>query len=97
MIKHIQALSLTNNMKKTLFSSFLAIALLSGCTSAERAKVFAYGSKHKITLYSGGVAVRVWHSSGAIINEEHSDGYYFQDDATGKLISVSGQIVIEQE
>jgi hypothetical protein len=75
----------------------LALYLFTGCTSADRAKVFAYGSHHKITLYSGGIAVRTWHSSGAINNEEHSDGYYFMDDSTGKLIRVSGQIVIEQE
>lgn len=83
-------------MNKILLS-LIAIVSLAGCTSADRAKVFALGSKHKITLYSGGVAVRVWHSSGAISNKEHSDGYYFMDDATGKLVSVSGQIVIEQE
>jgi hypothetical protein len=75
----------------------LLIFSMAGCTSADRAKVFAYGSHHKITLYSGGVAVRVWHSSGAINNEEHSDGYYFMDDTSGKLIRVSGDIVIEQE
>jgi hypothetical protein len=84
-------------MKKILLSSLLIVVLLSGCTSAERAKITALGSKHKITLYSGGIAVRVWHSSGSIVNEEHSDGYYFQDDDTHKLIRVSGQIVIEQE
>jgi hypothetical protein len=84
------------NIKNVLIT-FLAITMLVGCTGAERAKIFALGSHHKITLYSGGVAVRVWHSSGAIQNEEKSDGYYFQDDATGKLVSVSGNIVIEQE
>jgi hypothetical protein len=71
--------------------------LLNGCTSASRAKLFAYGSHHKIILYSGGVPVREWHSSGAISNENHSDGYYFQDDHTGRLVSVSGTVVIEQE
>jgi len=76
-----------------IFLTFLLI----GCTSAERAKLFALGSHHKITLYSGGIPVRVWHSSGAISNEEKSDGYYFQDDQTGRLISVSGSVVIEQE
>ena len=75
----------------------LLIFSLAGCTSAQVAKFQSLGSKHKITLYSGGVAVRVWHSSGYINNEEHSDGYYFQDDETHKLVSVSGQIVIEQE
>jgi len=75
----------------------LITLLVTGCTTADRAKVFALGSHHKITLYSGGIAVRSWHSSGAINNEEHSDGYYFMDDSSGKLIQVSGPVVIEQE
>ena len=84
---------------RNIVGLILLLVILSsiGCTSADRAKIFAYGSKHKITLYSGGIAVKVWHSSGAISNEAHSDGYYFKDDETGKLVSVSGQIVIEQE
>lgn len=82
---------------KHIIVILLLTFLISGCTSADRAKLFAYGSHHKITLYSGGVAVRVWHSSGIISNEERSDGYYFMDDATGKLVCVSGQVVIEQE
>lgn len=87
------------NIKIILLAILLLITvyLFTGCTSADRAKICAYGSKHKITLYSGGVAVRTWHSSGAISNEEHSDGYYFMDDATGKLVTISGQVVIEQE
>jgi len=75
----------------------IALYLFTGCTSADRAKLGSIGSHHKITLYSGGIAVKVWHSSGYINNEEHSDGYYFMDDTSGKLIRVSGNIVIEQE
>lgn len=74
----------------------IAFSLIS-CTSADRAKLGSIGSHHKITLYSGGIAVRVWHSSGVIQNEEHSDGYYFMDDTTRRLVRVSGDLVIEQE
>jgi hypothetical protein len=79
------------------FILLLVILSCTGCTNAERAKLSSLGGKHKITLYSGGVAVRVWHSTGYVKNEEHSDGYYFQDDATGRLVTVSGEVVIEQE
>jgi hypothetical protein len=86
------------NIRLLLGAIAIAIILAStGCTSADRAKIGSLGSHHKITLYSGGVAVRTWHSSGYINNEEHSDGYYFEDDITHKLIRVSGSIVIEQE
>lgn len=84
-------------MKYLVLISLVLSMFLSSCTSADRAKIFSYGSHHKITLYSGGVPVRVWHSSGAISNEEKSDGYYFQDDQTGKLVGISGTVVIEQE
>jgi hypothetical protein len=87
------------NIRNILLFGLLiwAILLTTGCTGASMAKLESLGSKHKITLYSGGVAVRTWHSTGYIQNEEHSDGYYFKDDSTGKLVRVSGQIVIEQE
>ena len=86
------------NIRIILSAIIIAIILAStGCTGASMAKLESLGSKHKITLYSGGVAVRTWHSTGYIQNEEHSDGYYFKDDSTGKLVRVSGQIVIEQE
>jgi len=86
-------------IKNIILFGLLIWAILSttGCTSADRAKLSAFGSHHKITLYSGGIAVRTWHSSGAINNEEHSDGFYFMDDSTHRLVRVSGQIVIEQE
>jgi hypothetical protein len=82
-------------MKKTIL--LVSLMLLVGCTNAQRAKWNSLGGKHKITLYSGGIAVRVWHTSGYVQNEEKSDGYYFEDDATHKLVTVSGNVVIEQE
>jgi hypothetical protein len=86
------------NIRLLLGAVVIAIILsTTGCTSADRAKLGSIGSHHKITLYSGGIAVRTWHSCGYINNEEHSDGYYFEDDLTHKLIRVSGSIVIEQE
>jgi hypothetical protein len=82
---------------KLIILLILGLYVLTGCTDANRAKWASIGGKHKITLYSGGVAVRTWHSSGYIQNEEKSDGYYFMDDSTGRLVTISGQVVIEQE
>ena len=87
-------------MNIRLLLGAIAIAIIlstTGCTNAERAKWGSLGGRHKITLYSGGVAVRVWHSTGYIKNEEHSDGYYFEDDTTHKLVTISGEVAIEQE
>lgn len=75
----------------------LSFILLLGCSRAQRADIMAVGAKHRITLYSGTLAVRTWVTTGSVENEEKSDGYYFQDDATKKLVRVSGSVVIEQE
>ena len=73
-----------------------AMSMVCGCKDSTRAQLFAMGSKHRITLYSGGVAVKTWTSTGNVSNQEHSDGYYFEDESTHKLVEVSGQVVIEQ-
>jgi hypothetical protein len=40
--------------------------------------------------------VITYKSSGKVISENGSDGYYFNDATTGKLIEVSGTVIIEQ-
>lgn len=65
-----------------------------GCTDATISQFGALGSKHKIELYSGGQLVREWTSTGKVLTEEHSDGYYFTDTATNRLVRVSGDLVI---
>ena len=35
-----------------------------------------------------------WISSGKVATEEGSDGYYFMDSATGKLVRISGNVII---
>ena len=81
-------------MKTRLFL-IAALLALAGCTDAERAGFNAYGQKHRITLYSAGKVVGQWESTGAVLNEEHGDGRYFEDSKTGTLVSFSGTYVIE--
>jgi hypothetical protein len=38
-----------------------------------------------------------WISSGKVQSEENSDGYYFNDKKTGKLIEVTGRMVITKQ
>ena len=85
-------------MKKILLLVFL-LAVLSntGCYSAQRARIFATASPHKIEVFSGGQVVRTYHSAGRVLTEEHSDGWYFEDSTTGKLVHVAGTVVITQE
>jgi len=72
------------------------ILTAAGCTSSYRSKVLGYGHHFKVKVYSGGKLVEEFESQGKPISEEHSDGYYFTDAKTGKLVEVSGNLVFEQ-
>jgi hypothetical protein len=83
-------------MKHLAIVSALLLTLVA-CTDAERAHLSAYGGHQTVTLYSGGKAVRQWVATGQVSNEAHSDGYYFMDETTGKLVRISGVVVIERQ
>ena len=80
-------------MKTKLIVIVIASTLFS-CTDANRSKLFGYGNQFKVEMYSGGQKVREWTSSGKVLSEEGSDGYYFKDKDSGKLIEVAGDVVI---
>ncbi len=67
-----------------------------GCTESQRAKIGGLGERHRVTLWSGGIAVRTWVSPGKVSSSESSDGYYFRDEDTGLLVEISGDVVIER-
>jgi hypothetical protein len=75
----------------------LTLLLLTGCYSANRAKMLSTGRDHHIIQYSDGVKVGDWISNGRVFSEEHSDGYFFADKATRKVVEVSGDIGITIE
>ena len=74
----------------------LFIILSCSCTDAERSRVTGDGDEYQVEMYSGGQMVKAWTSSGKVHSEEGSDGYFFNDKATGKLIEVAGDVVITQ-
>jgi hypothetical protein len=58
----------------------------------------AWGQKHVVTLYGcDGKQIQQWRTTGKIENEGNSNGYYFTDDVTGKLVMVDGTVVITVE
>ena len=83
-------------MKKLFIIPALALMIGSGCTDATMSKMGGYGDTFTIKVL-GPDTVITYHSTGKVISEENSDGYYFTDKATGKLVEVSGNIIIEQE
>lgn len=85
-----------DKMKLAAVSALAIIASFSStsCTDAKRAKVGGLGDQFKVEMYSGGKLVREWTSTGKVSIEEGTDGYYFKDKDTGKLIEVSGDVII---
>lgn len=75
--------------------ALVVMIFVAGCTEASREKMFSLGGSRHIICYSGGVKIYEGHSSGKISSEETSDGYYFKDKETGKLIEVSGDCVMQ--
>lgn len=69
------------------------VAGLTGCSSARQAK-FLNMNKHDIRLFSGGKLIGEWKSRGPVLSEDESDGWFFMEDVTGKLLQVSGDVVI---
>lgn len=80
-------------MKKILIIGALALAI-TGCTEAQRGKVFALGDEAKVTCWSGGLQIYDGFSTGKVSSEQNSDGYYFVDKELNKTIEVSGNCVI---
>jgi|GEM_PF-1723916 len=77
----------------------LCIGLIVGgnsCTDAERAKFGSFGSSHSVKCFSGSRLIYEGTASGKVLSEEASDGYYFNEAETGKLMEVSGNCVIER-
>jgi hypothetical protein len=81
-------------MKKTI--AFLSLFYLASCTNADKAKLSGYGDNFIIKVVSCDTII-TYNSIGKVQSESSSDGYYFLDAKTGKLIEVSGNIIIEQK
>lgn len=80
--------------KTTIIALVLTLFFSLGCTDAAYDRTFNFGTKFKVEMYSGGVLVREWVSTGKISSEQHSDGYFFRDSVTKNLVTVSGDVVI---
>ena len=86
-------------MKKTFLPFIILLTItasLCGCKDATRAQFFSIGSKHRVSLYCGDKQIKQWVSTGNVSNEAHSDGYYFEDEETHRLVEISGTVIIEQ-
>jgi hypothetical protein len=86
-------------IKGLMAALFLAVVMGStSCTDAEKAKWGGLGDEFKVEMINcDGTVARTWVSSGKVLSESSSDGYYFMDKETGKLIEVTGRLVITKQ
>ena len=72
----------------------VSLLLLTACGDAQLAKVEALGSDADIKCYSGGKMIFEGRSSGRVFTEDKSDGWFWKDSQTGKLVRSNGDCVI---
>lgn len=84
-------------LKTGVVALFIALTMI-GCTDATKAKFGGLGDEFKIEMLNcDGTVAREWISTGKVQSEANSDGYYFMDKATGKLIEITGRLVITKQ
>lgn len=81
---------------------FALTTILSGCDDVSRLNLRRYAAinaRHKVTLYDcAGNVIKTWESTHAPDSDSvNSAGWYFTDVVTGKMVKVSGTLVIEQK
>ena len=79
-----------------LFTLLTIMATMVSCTDAEQSKLGGYGDTFTVKVL-GPDTIITYHSTGKVISEKQSDGYYFTNRENGKLVEVSGNIIIEEE
>ena len=77
------------------FFAILVILLTVGCTESGIKNITTWGSSGQIKFYSGGKLINEWTSTGKICSEAETDGWRFVDKKTGKLIRITGDVIIE--
>lgn len=83
---------------KTLFIVLIILLSFTACTDAELSKIGGLGDQFKVEVINcDGSITHSWISSGKVSTETNSDGYYFKDRETGKLIEVSGNLIITKQ
>lgn len=80
--------------KAALALLLLPLLASTACTDAGWGKLASLGDSAEITCYSGGKQIGSWTSSGKVISEAQSDGYFFRDKKSGHFLEVSGNCII---
>jgi len=71
----------------------ISTCLLFSCTDAEMGKYKAYGKSSHVKCYSGGRLILDTKTSGKVLSEKTSDGYYFTEASSGDIVEVSADCI----
>lgn len=76
---------------KKIITIFIACI---SCTNAQVKQVTTIGNYGHIKCFSGGQLIYEGDSTGKIATEENSDGWFFEEKGSNKLIRISGDCII---
>ena len=68
---------------------------LAGCTDADQAALFSYGSKTSVECWSGGQKIFTDESTGKVTIDK--SGIYYKSAKTGNLVHTYADCIISQE
>ncbi len=77
------------------FYLLTALLVLCGCTDGVIGKLKSYGKGAHIICYSGGKEIYKGESTGKVLSEQNSDGYYFVDKRTGAMMEIAADCVFK--
>ena len=79
------------NVKKII--AVAVLALLAGCTDAERASFAAYGDEARVTCYSGAQVIFDDTSTGKVAQLD-GDGITFKSKKTGRYVRAFADCIV---
>ena len=84
-------------MKKVIAAVLLGIMAfaIGGCTDADQAALFSYGSKTDVKCWSGGQLIFTDESTGKVTIDQ--SGIYYKSVKTGNLVHTYADCIISQE
>ena len=83
-------------MKKVIaLLTACVVFALAGCTDADQAALFSYGSKTSVVCWSGGQKIFTDESTGKVTIDQ--SGIYYKSVKTGNLVHTYADCIISQE
>tara|TARA_B100001029_G_scaffold169675_1_gene164795 strand:- start:416 stop:673 length:258 start_codon:yes stop_codon:yes gene_type:complete len=82
-------------MRFYLLAQLTVLLFLCGCTDGLIGKIKSYGKGALIICYSGGKEIYKGESTGKVLSEQSSDGYYFVDKKSGAMMEIAADCVFK--